>query len=260
VLVLLGAFYLMPTVFGALGRLYTPDLFVTGNTDAVVLLLPGRLVPGVGGLLLTALVTAGAFAAFLSTTTGLVVTVAGTLAQDLLPARARRADGHRGWVGPGVAAALRGPGLGRLRWASLVAGAVPLLLALRLASLPVSEVVGLAFAVAASSFCPLLVLGVWWRRLTSVGAGAGVLCGGGSAATVVVAHLLGWSPNGWLGALVDQPAAWTVPLAFTVMVTVSLATPHRAPTDVARTMVQLHAPESLGLGRVAAAVPTARRG
>jgi len=35
----------------------------------------------------------------------------------------------------------------------------------------------LAFAVAASTFCPLLVLGIWWRRLTDVGALAGMLLG-----------------------------------------------------------------------------------
>ena len=55
------------------------------------------------------------------------------------------------------------------------------MLALRVASLDVSLVVGLAFAVAASSFCPLLVLGIWWRGLTDVGAAAGILAGGGAA-------------------------------------------------------------------------------
>ena len=52
------------------------------------------------------------------------------------------------------------------RMAAVVAGVVPLVLALRVSGLDVSQVVGLAFAVAASSFCPLLVLGIWWRGLT----------------------------------------------------------------------------------------------
>jgi Na+(H+)/acetate symporter ActP len=102
--------------------------------------------------------------------------------------------------------------------------------------------------VAASSFCPLLVLGVWWRRLTDAGAAAGVLLGGGAAAAAVLARLAGWSPAGWLAALVGQPAAWTVPLAFLVMIGVSLATPGRVAGDVARTMIRMHAPDSLGLG------------
>ena len=65
------------------------------------------------------------------------------------------------------------------RRSAMVAGVVPLLLALQAGSLGLSTVVGLAFAVAASTFCPLLVLGIWWRRLTPVGAGAGLLIGGG---------------------------------------------------------------------------------
>jgi Na+(H+)/acetate symporter ActP len=227
ILVLLGVFYLMPTIYGALGRLYAPDLFVTGNTDAVVLLLPTRLIHGLGGQLLAALATAGAFAAFLSTSSGLTVSVAGVLVQDVFRSPIPRM---------------------RLRRASLLAGLVPILLTLRLVDLPVSEVVALAFAVAASSFCPLLVLGVWWRRLTDAGAAAGVLLGGGAAAAAVLARLAGWSPTGWLAALVGQPAAWTVPLAFLVMIGVSLATPGRVAGDVARTMIRMHAPDSLGLG------------
>ncbi len=228
VLVLLGAFYLMPTIYGALGRLYAPDLLLTGNTDTVVLILPGRLVPGVVGQLLGALVTAGAFAAFLSTTSGLVVSVAGVLVTDVL----------RGPVRP-------------LRRATLVAGAVPLGLTLavflRGDGLPVGEVVGLAFAVAASSFCPLLVLGIWWRGLTEVGALAGIGVGGGLAAAAVLATVAGWQPGGWPAALLAQPAAWTVPVAFLVMVGVSLATPGHQPPDVGRFMTRLHAPEQLRL-------------
>ena len=41
VLGLVGLFYLFPTLYGVLGRVYTPQLLMTGRTDAVVLLLPG---------------------------------------------------------------------------------------------------------------------------------------------------------------------------------------------------------------------------
>ena len=46
VLALLGLFYVFPAVYGAMGRLYAPDLLLTGRTDAVVLLLPGRMLAG----------------------------------------------------------------------------------------------------------------------------------------------------------------------------------------------------------------------
>ena len=48
---LVGLFYLSPSVFGMLGRVYTPELLMTGQTDAVVLLLPagaGRRRPRAG--------------------------------------------------------------------------------------------------------------------------------------------------------------------------------------------------------------------
>jgi cation/acetate symporter len=53
--------------------------------------------------------------------------------------------------------------------------------------------------------------------------------------------------TGWPAALIAQPAAWTVPLAFTVMVLVSLATPGRLAPGVGATMLRLHAPETLRL-------------
>ncbi|SDG04461.1 Na+(or H+)/acetate symporter ActP [Sinosporangium album] len=226
VLVLLGAFYLLPAIYGALGRIYAGDLAAGGRTDAVVLTLPGRLVGGTLGELLTALVTAGAFAAFLSTCSGLTVSVAGVIGQDLL----------------------RG-GVRSFRVAAVLAVLVPLGLALSARSLPVADVVGLAFAVAASSFCPLLVLGIWWRRLTDAGAMAGLVCGGGLASAAVIATIVGGPYEGLLGALLAQPAAWTVPVAFMAMVGVSLLTPARVPPGVARIMVRLHTPETLDVDR-----------
>ena len=67
VLILLGVFYVLPPLYGALGRLYAPFLAAAGHSDVLVLELPRLMVPGLLGELLTGLVTAGAFAAFLST-------------------------------------------------------------------------------------------------------------------------------------------------------------------------------------------------
>ncbi|MEE6258343.1 sodium/solute symporter [Plantactinospora sonchi] len=226
VLAMVGAFYLFPTLYGVLGRIYTPQLLLTGRTDAVVVLLPeAALGGGLTGQLLAALVAAGAFAAFLSTSSGLLTSVAGVLSTDVL--------GHGS--------------VRDFRLATIVAGAVPVVLALNVSGLDVSQVVGLAFAVAASSFCPLLVLGIWWRGLTDVGAAAGILAGGGAAVGAVLFTVVGPELSGWPAVLIAQPAAWTVPLAFTVMVTASWATRRRAPSDVAATMLRLHAPEALRL-------------
>ncbi|MEV2237860.1 cation acetate symporter [Micromonospora sp. NPDC049891] len=224
VLALVGVFYLLPTIYGVLGRIYTPQLLVTGQTDAVVVLLPeAALGAGTTGRLLAALVAAGAFAAFLSTSSGLLTSVAGVISTDVLG---------------------RGSVCG-FRLATVIAGVVPTVLALNVSGMDVSQVVGLAFAVAASSFCPLLVLGIWWRGLTDAGAAAGILVGGGAAVSSVLITVLGPGLTGWPATLIAQPAAWTVPLAFTVMIVVSLATRRRAPADIGRTMLRLHAPDAL---------------
>ncbi len=230
VLGLLGLFYLLPSIYGALGRIYTPELLLTGRTDAVVLLLPGRLIEGLAGDALSALITAGAFAAFLSTSSGLTISVAGVLSQDLLGRRVR--DPVRAF-----------------RLGASLALIVPITLALFSPSLGIADVVGLAFAVAASSFCPLLLLGIWWRRLTDLGAIVGLVTGGGLSTLAVLGTLL-WAPDeGWWGPLLAQPAAWTMPLAFVVMVLVSLGTQHRVAPGVNRTMIRLHTPESVDLDR-----------
>lgn len=230
VVCMLSVFYLFPTIYGVLGRLYTPQLLLTGQTDAVVLVLPGAAVGGLGGDLLAGLVAAGAFAAFLSTSSGLLVSVAGVLSTDVL---------GRGSVRD-------------FRLAALLAGVVPMLLALQLQGMDVSQVVGLAFAVAASTFCPLLILGIWWRRLTAAGAMAGLVAGGALCTVAVLVTVSGVRVGGWPGALLAQPAAWTVPIAFAVMVVASWCSRSRVPQDVGRTMLQLHAPESLGIAHLAA--------
>ncbi|GAA2494616.1 sodium/solute symporter [Winogradskya humida] len=228
VLAMVGAFYLLPTLYGVLGRVYTPQLLMTGQTDAVVLLLPeAALGSGHLGQLLGALVTAGALAAFLSTSSGLLTSVAGVVFTDVLHSTHKTVRDFR--------------------LATVLAAIVPMTLSLYVANMDVSRVVGLAFAVAASSFCPLLVLGIWWRGLTDVGAAAGIVAGGGAAMAAVLVTVMGPPLHGWFAQLVEQPAAWTVPLAFVVMVVGSLLTKRRIPADIGATMLRLHAPESLRL-------------
>ena len=82
-----------------------------------------------------------------------MVSISGVLSQDLL---GRRFGGVTGF-----------------RIGSAVAVVGTLLLTLGSQGLPVAHAVELAFAVAASTFCPLLLLGIWWRGLTARGAIAG---------------------------------------------------------------------------------------
>ncbi|ASR01488.1 sodium/solute symporter [Gordonia rubripertincta] len=226
---LLSLFYLFPVLLGVFARLYVPELLITGTSDAAVLLLPSAAVGGLAGQLLAALVAAGAIAAFLATSSGLLVSVAGALATDVFRGRVRD-----------------------FRIAAVIGGAIPIALSLAAGSLELSRTVGLVFAVAASTLCPLLVLGIWWRGLTSAGAIAGLIVGGvssGSAASLAIAGVIDDDAlGGWPAALAGYPGAVTVPLAFGTMVLVSLATRRRLPGDLARTFARMHVPERVGMG------------
>jgi Na+(H+)/acetate symporter ActP len=231
VLGLLAVFYAFPVVYGALGRVLVPELYLTGETDSVVLRLPEAAWPGLGGELLGALVAAGAFAAFMSTASGLMVSVAGTISHDL-------------W-GRGAAGA--GARRERFRAAALGGVLAPVALALMARGLDISVLVGWAFALAASTFCPLLLLGIWWEGLTVRGAAAGLVTGTVVATGLIFAGLAIEGGHPTVDALLTQPAVISVPLAFAVMTVVSLrdrAGRRRADAE----LLALHAPEGLGLG------------
>ncbi|MGW6034796.1 sodium/solute symporter [Gordonia terrae] len=229
VIALLSLFYLFPILLGVFARLYVPELLITGTADAAVLLLPSAAVGGIAGQILAALVAAGAIAAFLATSSGLLVSVAGALATDLLPGRVRD-----------------------FRVAAVIGGLIPIGLSLAAASLELSRTVGLVFAVAASTLCPLLVLGIWWRGLTAVGAIAGLLVGGAASGSATMLAIAGVVDDdvlgGWLAVVIGYPAAITVPLAFGTMVLVSRMTRRRIPADLARTFARMHVPERVGMG------------
>jgi cation/acetate symporter len=216
---LLGVFYLFPAVYGLLGAVLLPELYLTGGTDTVVVALPARVDQGFGGTLFTALLTAGAFAAFLATSLGLMLAVSGALSHDLVPGTLRR-----------------------LRFTPIVAALGVVLLALPAASLDVGVLVTSAFAVAASTFCPLLVLGIWWPRLTARGAAVGMVVGLLASAGVIGVDLFLGAPPGVAALVLGQPALWSVPLAFATMVLVSLR--GRPPAWAAASMLRLHLDES----------------
>jgi Na+(H+)/acetate symporter ActP len=226
VLLLLGLFYLFPTLLGAMSRLYVPQLLVTGKPDTAILLLPSAVLPGLGGQILGAIIAAGAFAAFLATSSGLLVSIAGVLSTDVLPGRVRD-----------------------FRSATLIAAVIPLGLAILLHSEDLALSVGMSFAFAASTFCPLLVLGIWWRRLTWQGAMLGMIVGGGLILVALVVNIISSYTGGWAPWFSLQPAIITVPAAFFTAIMVSLATKASIPFDVNQVMLGMHAPDPLGFVR-----------
>lgn len=211
---MLGAFYLFPIVYGLLGTVLTPELYLSQGTDTAIVTLPGRVTDGGTAAALTAMLTAGAFAAFLATSLGLLLALSGALAHDLMPS-----------------------GLRRLRLTALAASAAVVPAALLMVRVDVSAAVTSAFTVAASTFCPLLVLGLWWKGLTARGAYAGMVTGLlATVGSMALGAALGL--GGTAGMLLAQPALWSVPCAFLVMIAVSLG--DHVPSDAEATMLRLH--------------------
>ena len=223
VLGLLGAFYLFPAVYGLLGRAFTAELYVTGDTDSVVLRVPAAAWPGPMGDILAAIVAAGAFAAFMSTASGLLVSIAGHgLARPLAGAAAttpralpdRRRGGHDR---PRAARPrhARGRHLGARR------------LGVRARRQHVLPAAAARRLVAAADRRPAAPPGCWSGALVATG--------------MIATGLIGdFAEDTALGAILTQPAAVSVPLAFGTMVLLSLRS---RPPNVGATMAALHVPE-----------------
>ncbi len=246
VMILIGIFYVFPPVFGVIGRNLMPELYAaTGakGTDKIVLELP-RVVGGVWGSILSGITCAGAFAAFMSTFSGLLVSMTGALAHDVYGRMLR----------PNATPEQR---MRMFKISAVVIGGVAIGLGSQVEQLQINFMVGQAFAIAAASYFPLLFMSVWWRGMTMKGAASGMLGGGLAAlACTTIINLSDlklvdlaafWVANPLIRILCEQPAIWTVPLAIGLMVVVSKATAASVPADIRMKMLVLHAPEQLGL-------------
>ncbi|HSN93039.1 MAG TPA: sodium:solute symporter family protein [Anaeromyxobacteraceae bacterium] len=185
--------------------------------DIMVLATPemARLPAWVVGL-----VAAGALAAALSTAAGLLLVIGSAVAHDL----------GKSTFTPNLSER------NELRLARFAVG-VAVLLAGAFAMHPpgsVAQVVALAFGLAASSFFPALVTGIFWRRATREGAMAGMASGilftsGYIAWFRFVRPDLDGPAHWWLGISPEGIGAVGMVLAFAVIVAVSLRTPAPRP-------------------------------
>ena len=177
VMVMLGSFYVFPPAWGTLGRNWMPQLYASGATDSVVIKLPMLLASPLWGNVLAGITSAGAFAAFMSTFSGLLVSMSGALAHDIYGKILR----------PNSSPESR---LVAFKVAAVLIGAVSMGLGFLVESFDIAMMVGWAFAIAACSYFPLLLLGAWWPRLTVVGAAGGMLTGGSLALGAIVTSML----------------------------------------------------------------------
>lgn len=220
VIVLIGAFYAVSSMMGLIARVAAPDLAVPGLADTVVLALPSRVIGGVWGDVLTALIVAGAFAAFLATSSGLVVSLAGVVSQDVFNGSVRS-----------------------FRVAAVICALVPLGFSFLTVPEGLVSSVGQVFVFAASSLTPVMLLGVWWSRMTARGAIAGMLVGALACGGAMIGTALVSGPE-WITSLLAQPAAWTIPLTTATVVLVSLLDKRGAPAGTMSFLARLHVPEA----------------
>ena len=239
VMVMLGVFYVFTPIWGVLGRMAMPVLYASNATDSTIIKLPTQVGNELLGHILSGITSAGAFAAFMSTFSGLLVSMSGAFAHDIYGKILRPESSPEARTKA-------------FKYAAVGVGVISMVLGLLVESFDIAMMVGWAFAIGAASYFPLLLLGAWWRGLTAKGAATGMLVGGlASLAAIVTTMLmdkkyvtLDVSPL--VRSLMEQPAIWGVPLSLILMVLVSKLTASQIPHDVDWKMLRLHAPEVLG--------------
>jgi len=119
-----------------------------------------------------ALVAAGGLAAALSTAAGLLLVIASAVSHDLI----------KNVMAPGISEK------GELAWARVAAGGAVCVAGYFGIHPPgfVAQVVAFAFGLAASSFFPVIILGIFWKRATKEGAMAGMITGMGFTAAYII--------------------------------------------------------------------------
>lgn len=182
------------------------------------------------------LVAAGGLAAALSTAAGLLLVISTSIAHDLLKRELVQEISEKGEliaarIAAGVAVCIAGyfginpPGF-------------------------VGQVVAFAFGLAAASFFPAIIMGIFWKRMNNIGAISGMIVGISFTAGYIIffkfirpdlnipAHwLFGISPEG-IGTL-------GMALNFLVSIPVSLATP-APPAEVQELVDNIRSPQEAG--------------
>jgi cation/acetate symporter len=172
--------------------------------------------PEIAGLpyVMSGLIASGALAAALSTADGLLLTISNVLSHDV----------YYHMVDP-EASSQRRVTMSKI----LLLGVA--LFASWVASLNTGNIlflVGAAFSLAASSLFPVLVLGVFWKRTTRLGAVAGMVAGLGVCVYYIVAtypfftQLTGFEGERWFGIDPISSGVFGVPAGFLVAIGVSL--------------------------------------
>lgn len=221
----IGYFYILTFVigFGAIILVGTrPEYMETILKDGkeVVQLIGGTNMAAIhlahvaGGDLFLGFISAVAFATILAVVAGLALSGASAVSHDL----------YAGVINPN---ATEKDELRVSRIATLALGVVAIILGLVFEKQNIAFMVGLAFSIAASANFPVLLLSMYWKKLSTRGAVIGGYVGLASALILIVL-----SPTVWVDVLGNakgseifhykNPAIFSMPLAFLTSIVISL--------------------------------------
>src|SRR4051795_2478094 len=215
----IGYFYILTFIigFGAIVLLMNnPDFFrpgpdgtinpitnMVGGTNMVAI----HLAKAVGGDLFLGFISAVAFATILAVVSGLTLAGASAVSHDLYASVFRR-----GRVNEQQEIRVS-------KMATVALGILAIILGIAFEQQNIAFMVGLAFAIAASANFPIIVLSMFWSKLTTRGALIGGFMGLISATVLVILGPPVWESvlgnvKGSAPFPYDNPAIFSVPLAF----------------------------------------------
>ncbi|MFE1599795.1 cation/acetate symporter ActP [Methylobacterium sp. ID0610] len=213
---------------------------VIGGPNMVALHLADKL----GGPVLLGFISAVAFATILAVVSGLTIAGASAASHDLYARVLRRGrTSEQAEIRVSKAAAV-------------VISLAAMGLGILFENQNIAFMVGLVFAIAASANFPVILLSVSWRGLTTRGAVSGSLAGLASALVLVALSPSVWSVTLKLGPApfpYDNPALFSVPLAFLTSWTVSRLDRSNAAAAVRAAFEAQHVTAQTGFDRPAAA-------
>jgi cation/acetate symporter len=203
----IGYFYILTFIigFGAIVLLLkNPGYFTDGALNGGANMAAIHLSHALGGDVLLGFISAVAFATILAVVSGLTLAGSSAISHDLyatLVLRDRRDEKKE---------------IGASRIATVCLGVIAVLLGIVFEQQNVAFMVGLAFCVAASANFPILLLAIYWRKLTTRGA---VVGGGLGLFTAVILVVLG--PTVWVDALGNAQAIF--PYKYPALFSMSVA-------------------------------------
>jgi cation/acetate symporter len=205
----IGLFYIL-TLYLGLGALTSANLDPTDSNMAAPLLAK------VFGELSFAIISAIAFTTVLGTVSGLIIAASGAVAHDLLHNLFKMDLDDHAKVRAG-------------KIASVAVGICAIVLGIMFQRMNVSFLVGWAFNVAASANLPAITMLLFWKRTTKEGISASIFVGLISSLVWIFLsadafQFLYNSSASKSPVPFNQPALVTIPLAYVVLVVVSLMT------------------------------------